>query len=222
MIKEIFLKDYSLNSPNLLLIILFLKLFFIKNFKIFYSFFFQFSNSFYFNNMNKNKILQKKRIFPFKIANNKNCQPRKNRNYILYSQIISLRFISFGYFSENLQLCLIFLTGGAPDIVRTTGGRYAKGIVGCISDLVLDSDFSVALSSPGQATNTHSCIPWKTSVPSDVRWSGPRGPALRIWKCITVNKSWPSQRKGGRRCPAFKAERTLLPCDTPWTLITSI
>ncbi|XP_003696328.1 pikachurin [Apis florea] len=49
--------------------------------------------------------------------------------------------------------------GGAPDIVRTTGGRYAKGIVGCISDLVLDSDFSVALSSPGQATNTHSCIP---------------------------------------------------------------
>lgn len=53
----------------------------------------------------------------------------------------------------------MFLTGGAPDIVRTTGGRYAKGIVGCISDLVLDSDFSVALSSPGQATNTHSCIP---------------------------------------------------------------
>ncbi|XP_070157450.1 pikachurin [Polyergus mexicanus] len=49
--------------------------------------------------------------------------------------------------------------GGAPDIVRTTGGRYAKGIVGCISDLVLDSDFSVALSSPAQATNTHSCIP---------------------------------------------------------------
>ncbi|XP_026667103.1 pikachurin isoform X2 [Ceratina calcarata] len=49
--------------------------------------------------------------------------------------------------------------GGAPDVVRTTGGRYAKGIVGCISDLVLDSDFSVALSSPGQATNTHSCIP---------------------------------------------------------------
>ncbi|XP_076665939.1 pikachurin [Andrena cerasifolii] len=49
--------------------------------------------------------------------------------------------------------------GGAPDIVRTTGGRYAKGIVGCVSDLVLDSDFSVALSSPGQATNTHSCIP---------------------------------------------------------------
>ncbi|XP_029046071.2 pikachurin-like isoform X2 [Osmia bicornis bicornis] len=49
--------------------------------------------------------------------------------------------------------------GGAPDIVRTTGGRYTKGIVGCISDLVLDSDFSVALSSPGQATNTHSCIP---------------------------------------------------------------
>lgn len=51
------------------------------------------------------------------------------------------------------------LTGGAPDIVRTTGGRYTKGIVGCISDLVLDSDFSVALSSPAQATNTHSCIP---------------------------------------------------------------
>lgn len=49
--------------------------------------------------------------------------------------------------------------GGAPDIVRTTGGRYTKGIVGCISDLVLDSDFSVALSSPAQATNTHSCIP---------------------------------------------------------------
>ncbi|XP_034177837.1 pikachurin [Osmia lignaria lignaria] len=49
--------------------------------------------------------------------------------------------------------------GGAPDIVRTTGGKYTKGIVGCISDLVLDSDFSVALSSPGQATNTHSCIP---------------------------------------------------------------
>ncbi|XP_076234057.1 pikachurin [Calliopsis andreniformis] len=49
--------------------------------------------------------------------------------------------------------------GGAPDIVRTTGGRYTKGIVGCISDLVLDSDFSVALSSPEQATNTHSCIP---------------------------------------------------------------
>ncbi|KAH0954021.1 hypothetical protein HN011_007523 [Eciton burchellii] len=49
--------------------------------------------------------------------------------------------------------------GGAPDIVRTTGDRYAKGIVGCISDLVLDSDFSVALSSPAQATNTHSCIP---------------------------------------------------------------
>ncbi|XP_076762491.1 pikachurin [Xylocopa sonorina] len=49
--------------------------------------------------------------------------------------------------------------GGAPDIVRTTGGRYTKGIVGCISDLVLDSDFTVALSSPGQATNTHSCIP---------------------------------------------------------------
>ncbi|XP_012530210.1 pikachurin [Monomorium pharaonis] len=49
--------------------------------------------------------------------------------------------------------------GGAPDIVRTTGGRYRKGIVGCISDLVLDSDFSVALSSPAQATNTHSCIP---------------------------------------------------------------
>ncbi|XP_020280960.1 pikachurin-like isoform X2 [Pseudomyrmex gracilis] len=49
--------------------------------------------------------------------------------------------------------------GGAPDVVRTTGGRYTKGIVGCISDLVLDSDFSVALSSPAQATNTHSCIP---------------------------------------------------------------
>ncbi|CAK9822370.1 EGFLAM [Anthophora retusa] len=49
--------------------------------------------------------------------------------------------------------------GGAPDIVRTTGGRYTKGIVGCVSDLVLDSDFSVALSSPEQATNTHSCIP---------------------------------------------------------------
>ncbi|KZC11196.1 Pikachurin, partial [Dufourea novaeangliae] len=49
--------------------------------------------------------------------------------------------------------------GGAPDIVRTTGGTYTKGIVGCISDLVLDSDFSVALSSPAQATNTHSCIP---------------------------------------------------------------
>ncbi|XP_076165128.1 pikachurin isoform X2 [Ptiloglossa arizonensis] len=49
--------------------------------------------------------------------------------------------------------------GGAPDVVRTTGGRYTKGIVGCISDLVLDLDFSVALSSPAQATNTHSCIP---------------------------------------------------------------
>ncbi|OAD62125.1 Pikachurin [Eufriesea mexicana] len=49
--------------------------------------------------------------------------------------------------------------GGAPDIVRTTGGRYTKGVVGCISDLVLDSDFSVELSSPEQATNTHSCIP---------------------------------------------------------------
>lgn len=49
--------------------------------------------------------------------------------------------------------------GGAPDIVRTTGTRYTKGIVGCISDLILDSDFSVALSSPAQATNTHSCIP---------------------------------------------------------------
>ncbi|XP_015607232.1 pikachurin [Cephus cinctus] len=49
--------------------------------------------------------------------------------------------------------------GGAPDIVRTTGGRYIKGIVGCISDLVLDSDYSVALLSPEQATNTHSCIP---------------------------------------------------------------
>ncbi|XP_053985558.1 pikachurin-like [Hylaeus volcanicus] len=49
--------------------------------------------------------------------------------------------------------------GGAPDIVRTTGGKYVKGIVGCISDLVLDSDFSVALLSPAQATNTHSCIP---------------------------------------------------------------
>ncbi|XP_029164344.1 pikachurin [Nylanderia fulva] len=61
--------------------------------------------------------------------------------------------------------------GGAPDIVRTTGGRYTKGIVGCISDLVLDSDFSVALSSPAQATNTHSCIPEREiSVPSDVRW----------------------------------------------------
>ncbi|XP_043678899.1 pikachurin isoform X2 [Vespula pensylvanica] len=49
--------------------------------------------------------------------------------------------------------------GGAPDIVKTTGGRYTKGIVGCISDLILDSDLSVPLSSPGQATNTHSCIP---------------------------------------------------------------
>lgn len=49
--------------------------------------------------------------------------------------------------------------GGAPDIVRTTGGKYTKGIVGCISDLVLDTDFSVALSSPEQATNTHTCIP---------------------------------------------------------------
>ncbi|XP_043475420.1 pikachurin isoform X1 [Leptopilina heterotoma] len=49
--------------------------------------------------------------------------------------------------------------GGAPDIVRTTGGRYTKGIVGCISDLVLDSDFSVALSQPESATNTESCIP---------------------------------------------------------------
>ncbi|XP_048510585.1 pikachurin isoform X2 [Athalia rosae] len=49
--------------------------------------------------------------------------------------------------------------GGAPDVVRTTGGRYTRGIVGCVSDLVLDTDFSVALSSPGQATNTHSCIP---------------------------------------------------------------
>jgi len=54
--------------------------------------------------------------------------------------------------------------GGAPDIVRTTGGRYTKGIVGCISDLVLDLDFSVALSSPAQATNTHSCIPWKRDI----------------------------------------------------------
>ncbi|XP_044575810.1 pikachurin-like [Cotesia glomerata] len=49
--------------------------------------------------------------------------------------------------------------GGAPDVVRTTDGRYTRGIVGCISDLVLDSDFSVVLSSPEQATNTHSCIP---------------------------------------------------------------
>ncbi|XP_046833468.1 pikachurin isoform X2 [Vespa crabro] len=49
--------------------------------------------------------------------------------------------------------------GGAPDIIKTTGGRYTKGIVGCISDLILDSDLSVPLSSPGQATNTHSCIP---------------------------------------------------------------
>ncbi|KAK2589303.1 hypothetical protein KPH14_007854 [Odynerus spinipes] len=49
--------------------------------------------------------------------------------------------------------------GGAPDIVKTTGGRYTKGIVGCISDLILDSDLSVPLSSPRQATNTHSCIP---------------------------------------------------------------
>ncbi|XP_033229252.1 pikachurin [Belonocnema kinseyi] len=49
--------------------------------------------------------------------------------------------------------------GGAPDIIRTTGGRFKKGIVGCISDLVLDSDFSVALSQPESATNTNSCIP---------------------------------------------------------------
>ncbi|KAF7993809.1 hypothetical protein HCN44_011078 [Aphidius gifuensis] len=49
--------------------------------------------------------------------------------------------------------------GGAPDIVQTTDGKYKRGIVGCISDLVLDSDFSVVLSSPEQATNTHSCIP---------------------------------------------------------------
>ncbi|XP_066599302.1 pikachurin isoform X2 [Prorops nasuta] len=49
--------------------------------------------------------------------------------------------------------------GGAPDIVRTTGGRYTKGIVGCISDLILDTDFSVPLLSPEQSTNTHSCIP---------------------------------------------------------------
>ncbi|XP_023246649.1 pikachurin-like [Copidosoma floridanum] len=49
--------------------------------------------------------------------------------------------------------------GGAPSIARTTGGRYLKGIVGCISDLVLDSDYSVSLTSSGQATNTHTCIP---------------------------------------------------------------
>ncbi|XP_034937288.1 pikachurin [Chelonus insularis] len=49
--------------------------------------------------------------------------------------------------------------GGAPNIVNTTNGRYTKGIVGCISDLILDSDFSVVLSSPEQATNTQLCIP---------------------------------------------------------------
>ncbi|XP_011315506.1 pikachurin [Fopius arisanus] len=49
--------------------------------------------------------------------------------------------------------------GGAPDIMRTTESRYKRGIIGCISDLVLDSDFSVTLSSPEQATNTHTCIP---------------------------------------------------------------
>ncbi|XP_015126557.1 pikachurin [Diachasma alloeum] len=49
--------------------------------------------------------------------------------------------------------------GGAPDVTRTTDGRYERGIIGCISDLVLDSDFSVTLSSPEQATNTHTCIP---------------------------------------------------------------
>ncbi|KAI4473181.1 hypothetical protein M0804_015449 [Polistes exclamans] len=54
---------------------------------------------------------------------------------------------------------VINLACGAPDIIKTTGGRYSKGIVGCISDLILDSDLSVPLSSPGQATNTHSCIP---------------------------------------------------------------
>uniref|UniRef100_A0ABD2X622 Pikachurin n=1 Tax=Trichogramma kaykai TaxID=54128 RepID=A0ABD2X622_9HYME len=49
--------------------------------------------------------------------------------------------------------------GGAPDIEKTTRGQYLKGIVGCVSDLVLDSDYSVALSMPGQARNTHTCIP---------------------------------------------------------------
>ncbi|XP_011498922.1 PREDICTED: pikachurin [Ceratosolen solmsi marchali] len=49
--------------------------------------------------------------------------------------------------------------GGAPSIRITTGGRFLKGIVGCISDLVLDADYSVPLSSPDQATNTHTCIP---------------------------------------------------------------
>ncbi|KAJ8673437.1 hypothetical protein QAD02_004699 [Eretmocerus hayati] len=61
--------------------------------------------------------------------------------------------------SQQLNTDSGLYVGGAPSIERITNGRYRRGIIGCISDLVLDSDFSVALSSPAQATNTHTCIP---------------------------------------------------------------
>lgn len=55
---------------------------------------------------------------------------------------------------------LLRAAGGVPDPARTTRGRYALGLTGCVADLALgeDLDFRVRLDAPsGESTNVAAC-----------------------------------------------------------------
>lgn len=85
------------------------------------------------------------------------------RHIILYYKIIfkkkkmltnlrmplqSMHIFKYSYLVKTHRtVCDLFeLTGGTEDVEKSTGKRYRKGFVGCISDFILNTDYQVKLS----------------------------------------------------------------------------
>lgn len=69
----------------------------------------------------------------------------ENDEIIIYNLIV-----------ESMWYNLCIFLGGTEDVEKSTGKRYRKGFVGCISDFVINTDYHVKLS---WSTGTeHVCI----------------------------------------------------------------